>query len=104
MVKAQTNDGMDPDPSPKLRAMMEEVGFVNIKEQPLQWPLGPWPKGKREKMVGRIMADSCKQACRPGAMALFTKRLGWTAEQVEEFMPVVEKDIANAKRLYYIQM
>jgi len=104
MIKAISNDGIDPDPSPKFRAIMEEIGFVNIKERPLKWAIGPWPKGKREKLIGRMMVDNSKQACRPGALALFTKRLGWSVEQVEEFMPSVEKDIANAKRLYYTQV
>jgi hypothetical protein len=103
-VQAVSNDGIDPDPSPKFLTMMEEIGFVNVKEQPLQWPVGPWPKGKREKLIGRIMVDNCKQACRPVGLALFTKRLGWSVEQVEEFMPTVEKDIANSKRLYYLQL
>jgi hypothetical protein len=104
MAQAQVNDGIDPDPSPKFRTMMEETGFINIREQPLQWALGSWPKGSREKLIGRIMVDNCLQACRPGGLALFTKRLGWTVEQVEAFMPSVESDIKNAKRLYYAQM
>jgi len=104
MAQAQVNDGIDPDPSPRFKNMMEEIGFINVREQPLQWALGSWPKGKREKLIGRIMVDNCIQACRPAGLALFTKRLGWTVEQVEEFMPAVERDIRNAKRLYYTQM
>jgi hypothetical protein len=104
VVEAITLDGIDPDPSPKFKAMMEDVGFVNVREQPLKWPVGPWAEGKREKLIGRINVDNCKQACRPGGMALFTKRLGWTVAQVEEYMPKVEQDIADSKRLYYIQM
>jgi hypothetical protein len=103
-VHAISNDGFDPDPSPKFRAMMEEVGFVNVREQPLKWPIGPWPKGKREKLIGRIMVDNCKQGCRPIALAMFTKRLGWSAEQVEGYMPAVETDMANTKHLYYAEV
>jgi hypothetical protein len=83
---------------------MEEIGFINIKEQPLQWPIGPWPKGKREKLIGRIMVDNTMHFCRTAGMALYTKRLGWSVQQVEDFMPSVEKDITNAKRLYYTPM
>lgn len=104
VAQAISNDGIDPDPSPRFRRMMEEVGFVNVREQPLKWPIGPWPKGKREKLIGRIMVDNCKRGCRPIGLAMFSKRLDWSVQQVEEFMPAVEKDIANAKRLYYSQM
>lgn len=104
LVQAISNDGIDPDPSPKFRRMMEEVGFVNVREQPLKWPIGPWPKGRREKIIGRIMVDNCKRGFRPVGLAMFTKRLGWSVQQVEEYMPAVEKDLANAKRLYYCQM
>jgi hypothetical protein len=104
VVEAITLDGIDPDPTPKFKGMMEAIGFINVREQPLKWPLGPWAKGKREKLIGRINVDNCKQACRPGGLALFTKRLGWTVQQVEDYMPEVELDIANSKRLYYMQM
>jgi hypothetical protein len=104
LLEAITKDGIDPDPTVKFKRMMEDIGFINVREQGLKWPVGPWPKGNREKLIGRIMVDNCRQACRPGALALFTKRLGWTVEQVEEYMPAVERDIGNAKRLYYMQM
>jgi len=104
LIQAVVNDGIDPDPFSKFRAMMEEIGFVNVKEKPLQWPVGPWAKGKREKLIGRIMVDNSKLVCRPVATALFTKRLGWSIKQVEEFIPAVEKDITNFKRLYYLPL
>jgi hypothetical protein len=104
MAQAILNDGIDPDPAPKFCSIMEDIGFVNVKEQPLQWPVGAWPKGDREKLIGRIMVDNCLQVCRPGAMGLFTKRLGWSIDQVQEFLPSVERDIMDPKRCYYLQM
>jgi hypothetical protein len=102
--QAARNDGIDPDPTGRFRGILEKLGFVDIKEQPLQWPIGPWPKGEREKIVGRIMIDNVKQFYRPSAMALFTKRLGWTTEQVEEFLPGVGADLDDRSKHYYVQM
>jgi hypothetical protein len=102
--QAARNDGIDPDPTGRFRGILEKLGFVDIKEQPLQWPIGPWPKGEREKIVGRIMIDNVKQFYRPSAMALFTKRLGWTPEQVEEFLPSVGADLDDRSKHYYVQM
>jgi len=104
MRAAAENDGIDADPTPKFRALLEEIGFEDIREQPLQWPIGSWPKGEREKLVGRIMVDNVLQFYRPSAMALFTKRLGWSRERVEEFLPGVKSDIMDRSKHYYAQM
>jgi hypothetical protein len=33
----------------KFTSCLEQGGFVNVQETKIKWPLGPWPKGKREK-------------------------------------------------------
>jgi hypothetical protein len=104
IAQAAANDGIDANPTGLFRGMLERLGFEDIREQPLQWPIGPWPKGEREKIVGRIMIDNVKQFYRPSAMALYTKRLGWTTEQVEAFLPSVESDLNDRSKHYYVQM
>ncbi|KAF2666906.1 S-adenosyl-L-methionine-dependent methyltransferase [Microthyrium microscopicum] len=102
--EAAANDGIDADPTQRFRGMLEDIGFIDIREQPLQWPIGGWPKGEREKIIGRIMIDNLRQFYKPSAMALYTKRLGWTVEQVEEFLPSVLKDLEDRTQHYYVQM
>jgi hypothetical protein len=80
---------------------MEEAGFINIHEQPGQWPIGPWPKGDREKLIGRLMVDNLISVIRPSATALFTQFLGWTPEQVDELVPKAEADIRGKTGRYY---
>jgi hypothetical protein len=93
--------GHDPDPTPKFRQYMEEAGFINIHEQPIQWPVGPWSKGNREKVMGSIMLENVRGLVRPSAVAMFTQFLGWTTEQVEEFIPKALEDINGKIGRYY---
>jgi hypothetical protein len=102
--EAAANDGIDANPTGRFRGILESIGFVNIREQPVQWPIGTWAKGDREKLIGRIMVDNLLQFYRASAMMLYTKRLGWTAEQVEEFLPSVHDDILDRSKCIYVQM
>jgi hypothetical protein len=104
LAQAAANDGIDADPTPRFRRILESLGFVNIHAQSIKWPIGSWPKGEREKLIGRIMVDNMLQFYTAAAMMLFTKRLSWTAEQVEEFLPGVREDILDRNKCFYIQM
>lgn len=103
-MEAAANDGINTDPTLLFKGYLEELGFVDIREQPIQWPVGPWPKGEREKIIGKLMVDNIREFVRPSAMALYTKRLGWTPEQVEAFMPAVLADLEDRSKHYYVQM
>jgi hypothetical protein len=101
VAKSVAAMGKDPNPFPKFREYMEEAGFINIHEQPIQWPVGTWCKGKREKLIGRIMIEDVKAVVGPAAMGMFTHFLGWTPEQVDEFVPKVLEDIQGKIGMYY---
>ena len=101
---AAAKDGIDTMISTQFRAMLEERGFVRIKEVPIKWPVGPWPKGNKEKEVGRWMLENTRQFISAIALALFTKRLGWSTEAVEVFLVDVRKDLEDRRRHYYWQM
>jgi hypothetical protein len=101
---ASANDGIDSLPGLKLKGMLETVGFINIRVQPIKWPVGAWAKGEREKLLGHLMVDNVLLAYEPIAKGLFTKRLGWTMEQVEEFLPGVRNDILDPKKQIYGQL
>ena len=102
--EAAANDGIDASPCGRFKGILESIGFVNIREQPLKWPIGSWAKGDREKLIGRIMVDNLLQFYRASAMMLYTKRLGWTPEQVDEFLPAVHADILDRSKCIYAQM
>jgi SAM-dependent methyltransferase len=104
MREAAAIDGIDTMVTAKFKKQLEEQGFVNIHEQGVRWPLGAWPKGKREKILGQWALENTKIFLSPSALALFKKRLGWTTEAVEKFLVGVNKDLEDNKKHYYWQL
>jgi hypothetical protein len=95
VAEALNKRGFESDPTINFRRYMEDAGFINIQEQLIQWPIGTWPKGAREKLIGRIMIDNLRMAVRPLATAMFAHFLQWTDEQIQEFVPRAEEDIVG---------
>ena len=96
--------GIDTTVAPKFKDLLLEQGFVNIKVEPVKWPIGTWPKGKKEKNIGKWTRENTKQFITPVAKALFTKNLGWSMEQAEAHLVEVRKDVEDWKKHFYWQM
>jgi hypothetical protein len=76
----------------KLRA----AGFVDIHLKWYNWPIGPWAKQKKHKEIGRYcLADFHDAVATP--VALFTKVLGWSVEQFEEFLLEIREEQQSQK-------
>ncbi|RDW80812.1 hypothetical protein BP5796_05510 [Coleophoma crateriformis] len=72
-----------------------EVGFEDVVETKLVWPTNSWPKSKKQKVIGmRCMADSLK-GLSAISMAIMTRVLGMSAEEVEATVEDVRKDIQD---------
>jgi SAM-dependent methyltransferase len=102
--EAAGKDGIDTLITRKFRKMIEEQGFVNIREEPLKWPCGRWPKGEKEKNIGHWMLVNLKAFVSPIALALFTKKLDWPKEKVEELIEKAMVDMEDRNKHYYWQM
>ena len=85
----------------QFREMLEHQGFVNIRVEPVKWPVGPWPRGEALKMIGRWMVPDTKEFVKPAGMKLFTTHLGWSRERVDEFMETVLQDIDDRRTHYH---
>lgn len=46
---AAAKAGLNVKAAKKFTSCLEQGGFVNVQETKTKWPLGPSPKGKREK-------------------------------------------------------
>ncbi|KAJ4179011.1 hypothetical protein NW767_014713 [Fusarium falciforme] len=74
---------------------MAEVGFVDVKETPFKWPTNRWPKDRRFKELGDWSNVNTNDSLQGLSMALFTRHLGWTPEEVGVFLVDVRKDLDN---------
>jgi SAM-dependent methyltransferase len=101
---AAGKNGIDTSMASKYRLMLEEQGFVNVREESLQWPGSPWARGKEEKRIGEWMVPNMKAFVRPSAQTLLVKRLGWTIGQVDELVDAVEKEFEDKEDRFYCQM
>jgi hypothetical protein len=88
----------------RLKHIMTEIGFVDVKETPFKWPSNHWPKEKRFKILGEWSNLNTVNLLNGLSMALFTRCLGWTPEEVNVFLVDVRKDLNNPKIHAYWSM
>lgn len=88
--------GIDVQAAKKFPPILHEIGFEQITEVRTKWPLGPWPKGKKEKQVGQMFLDDMVGAGVHGAtVRLYRSVLGWKEEDVEKLVEDVKADMSN---------
>jgi hypothetical protein len=81
--------------SRNYKRWMEDIGFVNLKEEHFPWAVSPWPKGKKQKLVALWMQQDFLDGLQGFSLALLTKAFGWTSTQIEVLLVDVRKDIKN---------
>ncbi|KAK2613772.1 hypothetical protein N8I77_000660 [Diaporthe amygdali] len=92
MVEAGEKSGFNLSVCGRAGDMMHEAGFVDIVRIPYKWPINEWPREPKWKEVGRRTAINFREGMSAIMMALFTRFMGWTKEQVEEFSAQVDKE------------
>lgn len=85
--------GKDWSRVPKYKAYLEEIGFVDVVERKFPCPIGPWAKGTKNKTLGVLGRANILQALEGLSMAILTKGLGMTVEEIELLLIDVRKDI-----------
>ena len=73
---------------------MEEIGFENVVELNFYMPTNPWAKGKYFKQVGALLQENYL-AGMEGMSLRVIGALGWTAEEIREFLVEVKKDVQD---------
>jgi len=80
----------------------EDAGFVDVEEKKYEWPLGTWAKGKRMKTLGLWYREDIVSGLQGFTMAVLTRALGMTKEEVEVLLVKVREDIKSNKIHVYI--
>jgi trans-aconitate methyltransferase len=83
--------------TPNYKRWFEEAGFVDVEERVYKVAMSPWPKEKSQKILALWSQQNILDGIDGMSMAIFTRALGWTAEQVQLFLVGVREDIKSRK-------
>ncbi|MCJ1476927.1 hypothetical protein MMC13_005596 [Lambiella insularis] len=96
-IGATRNAGMEPSPGPLLEGWLKDAGYSNISHQRLPLPVGTWPADKRLKELGAWNYLQCTEGLDAFVMAVFTRTLGYTREEVEVLVAKARKELKDPK-------
>lgn len=95
------------------KQQLAEVGFTNVTQVLYKWPTNSWPRDARHKEIGALpppaMAGAARLTRHAGmwtlenlgnglsglSMALFTRALGWSVQEMEVFLMDVRKQMKD---------
>ena len=58
-------------------------------------PFNPWAKDRRMKEIGRYHQLDILESLEAFSMALFSRSLGWTNQQIHAFLTEVRKELTD---------
>ncbi|KAF2176547.1 S-adenosyl-L-methionine-dependent methyltransferase [Zopfia rhizophila CBS 207.26] len=73
--------------------LMEQAGFANVTYRTFKWPIGPWPKDPKLKEIGAYNRLDWEEGIERWAMYLFTKCLGWRAEEIQVLIAGIKSEL-----------
>lgn len=97
---------------------MKDAGFVNVVDDKrpvsfydpslsgrtvaymlvaLKSPVGPWPKNRKLKEIGRYNVPHCMDAVESFTLALFTRVLGYTVEECQVLISKLKAELRDPK-------
>ena len=85
------------------KSKMQAIGFTNVTEIPFKVPLGPWPKDKTLKEVGKIESVHVPEALEAFALRGFTSILGVDYDDLQILIARVREELRDPKMHSYVR-
>ncbi|KAM0227894.1 hypothetical protein ACHAP5_012087 [Fusarium lateritium] len=95
--EASTKIGRPFQDNKKNKDILRDAGYVDIVETVFKWPTNSWPQDKKYKEIGQwnnMNMDAFK-GLEALSIAVLTRVLGWSQEEVVVFLAKVRKDFNN---------
>ncbi|RDW74823.1 hypothetical protein BP6252_05965 [Coleophoma cylindrospora] len=86
------------------KALVTEAGFSNVKEYRYKWPLNRWPKDPAAKELGMWAHENLSGGIEGISLAIFTRVLGWSREEMDVFLVDVRKELKDRNIHSYMQV
>ena len=103
-VEAALALGRPVDSASTYKDMMRKVGFEHSVERQFKWPIGPWAKDKDYKELGYWCKVGLDIGLEGLLMAILTRGLGWSKEEVYVFCTLIRQEMNNPRIHAYIPM
>jgi len=87
-----------------LKVLVPGAGFVGYDETILRLPLGPWPKDKKLKEIGKWFQLSADSGFEAYGLALFTRVLGMKLEEFHRLVADCKAEVRGKKVHAYSKM
>lgn len=78
-----------------------ELGFAEVHTRSFVWPIGPWPKDPYLKDLGRWGERNWVDGIEGWVMALYTRLLGWSCEEVKAFVRDFQDVVRDRRGRYW---
>lgn len=92
------------DLAPKYKDFFADASFVDIVERRFKWPLNEWPRDPHHKELGTWTTENLQGGIEGLVLALFTRYLGWTRDEVLLFCGQIRAALKNRRVHGYIPM
>ncbi|TQB76277.1 hypothetical protein MPDQ_000585 [Monascus purpureus] len=81
---------------------MIDAGFVDVQDQVFKLPLSPWPDNPKMKEIGRVRGLAMSMGVEGYSLALYTRFLGWSSEELQVLLAKVRNEFNDQKNRMYI--
>ncbi|KAK5053153.1 hypothetical protein LTR84_002127 [Exophiala bonariae] len=85
-----------------IQSYMTEVGFVDTHVEIHKVPIGPWAQGNKHKELGLILQEHVSDSVEPYTMAVYTRALGFSAEDAQATVERVKNNIQKTEAHLYL--
>ena len=85
----------------RLGGLMREAGFVDVVVRPFKIPVGSWPADPRLKQAGQLQQVAMLDGVESLTLAIFTRCLNWSVEEVQVFLAHVRREFLKRKTYTY---
>jgi len=95
MIKSGKLSGRELTVSSQYKQWMIDVGFEDVVEIEYKWPQNTWPKNPKDKALGAWTLANVLEGLQGFSLALMTRNLEMTTEEIESLLVDVRKEIKN---------
>jgi hypothetical protein len=88
--------GRDMRTPARFEELLTRAGFVNIHFYRLQFPIGPWPKGEKNKLLGKLVAKNLNEGVRTASFVI-ARVLGWESDKLETLVKEAQDEYLDPK-------